>query len=118
LDHDIIDPSAWTAPYQENITWQEGEAPSGIYNVGVDYYSPHGDTGPTVVTVVVRLHEGSSDEIHREFGPYTIDHHDFNDSDPGAWWKVIQFSFPDGEFSEVTAPLPLANPTREDGNVK
>lgn len=111
LDHDIVDPAnpQWTVPYQENITWEAGEAVSGTYEVGVNYYAARTESGPVEVTVIVRLFEGSDNEIIRNYGPYTINIPDYNASDPDAWWKVIAIEFPEGNFSNVTGVLPLSN---------
>jgi PKD repeat protein len=114
LDHDIINPAdpEWTAPYQENITCQPGEAVRGTYKVGVNYYAPRGESGPVEeVRVVVRINEGAPNEIMRTFGPYTIPEFDRNCRDgcnPNAWWKVIEFDYPDGNFRPVSGGLPLS----------
>lgn len=120
LDHDImcgnIDQFG-DGPYQENITWQAGEAwPGGPYSVGVNYYSPCTDSGPVEVVVRVKINEGAPNEISREFGPFIVQTNDHNCSgscNENAWWKVTDFDYPNGNFRPVSRTLPLGQILRE-----
>ena len=120
LDHDIINPgdSQWEAPYQENITWEPGEAVDGTYQIGVNYFAARSESGPTEVRVAVRVHEGSDNEVIKRYGPYTIDHSDGNNGDSGAWWKVIEFDYPEANFREVSGSIPLGMSSEAQGQSK